>query len=109
MASLSDEDVAAFRRNGWVHLEGLLSKETAGELLSRVQARMGSGADQEVRGDYGTAGAPATLQRAWRNYDAPSQDDDWIRSVCFSEELTRATTRLMGDRDARFLAESVLC
>ncbi len=102
-------EVEAFSENGWVQLEGLLTPETAAGILSRVQSRMGADATAEVRGDYSAAGAPETLQRAWRNYDSPSSDDEWVHSVCFSDGLSRVTTRLMGDRDARFLADSVLC
>lgn len=106
---VTPEEVAAFGEHGWVHLAGLIAPDTAAGVLARVQERMGADAGAEVRGDYAAAGAPATLQRAWRNYDAPSRDDEWIHELCFSPGLARVTTRLMGDRDARFLADSVLC
>ncbi len=105
----TDDEVATFRENGWVHLQGLLTPEVAGEFLSRIQARMGADAGEEVRGDYAASGAPKTLQAAWRNYDFASRDDEWIASVCFSYGLSKVTTRMMGDKDARYLADHVLC
>ncbi len=109
MRDLSGEEIAQYRKNGWVHLKGLLAPGVAEELLRRVQERMGADAGTEMRGDYGRAGAPETLQRAWRNYDFPSRDDEWIASLCLSAGLARVTTRLMDGRDARHIADHVLC
>lgn len=105
---ITAEELALYGENGWVKIDGLLSAEIAGELLRRIQERMGVDAELQMRGDYWEAGLPQPSAQAWQNYDSPSQDDEWIHDVCFSDRLTYATTRLMG-RDARYLADHVLC
>ena len=106
--SVTDDEVASYQENGWVLLPSLLTPEVATELLERVQRHMGAHAEVSVRGDYATAGVTTTLQAAWKNYDFPSKDDEWIGAVCFSPELTAVSTRLAGG-DVRFLADQVLC
>jgi hypothetical protein len=105
---VTDDEVAFYRENGWVLIEGFVAPELVSELLGRIQERMGAEAGQPMRGDYKEAGVAPALQAAWQNYDYPSEDDEWIREFCLSDGLTRATTRMMG-RDARNLADHVMC
>jgi len=48
--TITAEEVANFRRNGWARLNGLITPGTAAAILARLQARMGSDAKGQVDG-----------------------------------------------------------
>ncbi len=93
---ITDEEVAHYRKNGWVKLERLFSPWAIEGLLARATARMGerpqtvSRADPHTRmpDDYGW----------YSRWDGPSHSDDWIFELSHSRAMARVASRLSGEQ-----------
>jgi ectoine hydroxylase-related dioxygenase (phytanoyl-CoA dioxygenase family) len=105
--AITDEEVAFYRANGWVKLERLMDPELAAEVLERGQARMGKRAEAELDDNRKTIMTPH-LQAIWRNWQNPSEEDEWFRSVSHSKQLARVASRVNDDRDVRWWSDTVM-
>jgi ectoine hydroxylase-related dioxygenase (phytanoyl-CoA dioxygenase family) len=107
--TVTDDEVATFRENGWVKLDGLLDTGLVARVLERLQARMGGdGMGGEIRQQ--TSGAhrrPEFLASMWRNYEDPSADDEFLHAFSHAPALGRVASRLLGDRPVRFFSDEV--
>ena len=88
---ITDEEVAFFRENGWVKLDGLLSRELAADLLSRAQERMGKTGDaSQLRPGKDLIGHPS-----WHDYHDIADEDELFERVGYGRELGKVAQRLM--------------
>jgi hypothetical protein len=102
---VTDEEVAAFGEQGWVHLPGLLGPGLAAALLDRAQGLLA-----------GRPTAPATSEgfaqvgRMWEEFSQPSEADDLMFALSRSGDLGRAAQRLMArDVGVRLSSNAILC
>lgn len=106
---VTDAEVAAYREQGWAHLEGFVSPEAVERLLARFQARMGADAAQAVDTRGGTPGLKGkSLNAMWQMYENPSREDEWVRAWSHAPAIGRAATRLVG-KPVRFYNDQVIC
>lgn len=94
--AVSDDEVAHYRKNGWVKLEKLFQPWAVEGLLARAKARMGA--------------EPLTVSRVspterteneynwYARWDGCSHHDEWIRQLSQSHALASAASRLMGSQ-----------
>jgi Phytanoyl-CoA dioxygenase (PhyH) len=105
---INDQEVAFYRENGWVKLEGLLTPELVSNLLQRAQARMGERAMADMPDDRPGIMTPQ-LRALWRDWQNPAEEDDFFRSVSRSRGMGRGASRLLRDREVRWWADAILC
>jgi ectoine hydroxylase-related dioxygenase (phytanoyl-CoA dioxygenase family) len=105
---VTDEEVAAYKRDGWVKLEGLLEPELAADILERGKARMGERADAELPDNRKTIMTP-TLQAIWRNWQNPAEEDAYFGALSRSRPLARTASRLLDGRDVRWWSDTIMC
>jgi ectoine hydroxylase-related dioxygenase (phytanoyl-CoA dioxygenase family) len=97
--AVTPEEVVAYRRDGWVKLEGLLPVELVQELLAVAHREMGSDADNPAYNGRGSRYA------AWTQASERSQ---WLRAVSHSAELGRTVSALAGGRSLRWYADTYM-
>jgi ectoine hydroxylase-related dioxygenase (phytanoyl-CoA dioxygenase family) len=105
---ITDEEVAAYHRDGWVKLEGLLDPELAADILRRAKERMGERAGAELPDNRQSIMTP-TLQAIWRNWQNPAEEDEFFASVSRSKPLTRTASRLLRGDGVRWWSDTVMC
>jgi ectoine hydroxylase-related dioxygenase (phytanoyl-CoA dioxygenase family) len=106
--AVTDEEVAFFEENGWVKLEGLLSRSLADELFQHIKAI--KEARTEGHDDYVSQRAPGTDDAAVAEYVASTnvrESDSWLEAIACCPELGEASARLLGVRPLRLFADSV--
>jgi hypothetical protein len=102
------DEVAFYRENGWVKLEGLIDPALIAKLLERAQAFMG--ADASVTRDERAANLKnEKLNALWQFYEHLSGDDEFVHDFSHARELGRVAYRLLGDRPVRFYSDEILC
>jgi hypothetical protein len=106
---LTDEEVATFREQGWVHAPGLISQDLAGQLLERARAIMG---DQALvsTGAGGGAEDPAfaDYKNILRNYLGMWRVEPLMKQVSHSPVLAGNVSRLLHGHAIRFFNDEVL-
>jgi ectoine hydroxylase-related dioxygenase (phytanoyl-CoA dioxygenase family) len=105
---ITDDEVAAYRDNGWVKLEGFMAPDLAAEILERGKARMGERADAEMPDNRPNIMTPQ-LAAIWRNWQNPTEEDEFFRSVSRSRAMARAGSKLLQGRDVRWWSDTVMC
>jgi hypothetical protein len=94
---ITDEEAANFRRNGWARLDGLVTRDTAGALLDRLQAHMGADATASpLEGYRAKTPRPQSAQAMFNNLEDPSLRDDVLLDFSRSREMARAAVKLAG-------------
>ncbi|HEY4279604.1 MAG TPA: phytanoyl-CoA dioxygenase family protein [Conexibacter sp.] len=106
--AITDEEVAAYRENGWVYLPALFSRALVDEVLERSQAKMGADAKADLDDNRGTIMSPQ-LAALWQNWQNPSEHDDFFRTVARSRQFGQLAARLMDGRQARYWSDTVMC
>jgi hypothetical protein len=105
--NLTPAEVEAYRRNGWVHAPGLVSRDLAATLLDRARALMGADA---MRSTGGGGGDPqfADYSNILRNFLGVWREDPLMLEVSHDPALARNVSRLIHDRPVRFFNDEVL-
>jgi ectoine hydroxylase-related dioxygenase (phytanoyl-CoA dioxygenase family) len=121
---LTDDEQAAFRRDGWVKLDSFIARELADELLRAAKARMGeepAEVEQEPSGFTGGNIVYNPAQRLggrvvdagyWQDYHYIARDDqvEPFRTLAFSREIGHAAQQLIGrDIPVRYNSDFVAC
>jgi hypothetical protein len=106
--AVTDEEAAFYREHGWVLLKGLMAPELCQEILGRAQSRMGERADAEMPDDRPGIMNPQ-LRALWNDWQNPSGEDEFFRSVSQSAPMGAVGKRLLRDRDVRWWGDSILC
>jgi ectoine hydroxylase-related dioxygenase (phytanoyl-CoA dioxygenase family) len=100
MREVTPDEVAHYRKNGWVKVERLIDPELAAEILSTVKTTM-------LEADTGeelvkTAGETEKIhdRAIWRDWHFPGRDNglEPIRSLVYSKDIGH-NAQLMVDRD----------
>lgn len=102
------EEVEFYRANGWVKLEGLMVPELAEEILKRAKDRMGKQATAELPDNRPGIMNPQ-LRAIWRDWQNPTDEDDFFRAVSQSRPFGRLASRLLHQRDVRWWSDAILC
>jgi phytanoyl-CoA dioxygenase PhyH len=102
------EEAAHYRQHGWVKLDGLLDPELAGAMLERVKQKMGDRANADMPDDRPGIMTPQ-LAALWRNWQNPSQEDGFFRSISQSRAMARLGSRMLRDREVRWWGDGILC
>jgi hypothetical protein len=109
---VTDAEVEAFREQGWVELDGLVTQDLAARLLERLQAHMGGPEPAADRLRHMTEDGPHPraehLRPMWRDYEDPWLDDELARAVAHSDGLAAVACRLLGRAEVRFWSDEVL-
>jgi hypothetical protein len=101
MREVTDEEGVFFRQNGWVKLEGLIDPALAGDMLEQVRDLMlGANGDQPPDlTDLPIDPSERTFDfNQWRDWHFPARDNhvEPLRSLVFSRDIGRNTSRLLG-------------
>jgi Phytanoyl-CoA dioxygenase (PhyH) len=108
---VSDDEVSAFREQGWVSLPGLVSPDLAGALLSHLKAVTGLDYDELPR-DHPDADAVVERVRGEgvaKIFYMSRLHDDTVWDVVTSRKLGEAAARLTGKRPLRLITDGVIC
>ena len=97
--SVTADEVAFFRDNGWAHLEQLLPASVTDALLAVVRRHLGDTGDDSR---YASRGAKYTL------WPEPSNENALVRSFSRSRQLARVTSALNGTRRLRWYVDSFI-
>ena len=93
--AITDDEVATYRKNGWVKLDGLITPEVAAALLERLKKQMGSDAKADVAGGYGVkTPRPPQARAMFNNWEDPSKTDPILKAFSRSPAMARAASRL---------------
>lgn len=96
---LTEEEVRAYQRNGWVKLDGFVHPDVVQRVLANFKQKMGEGADADVNSGFGVkTSRPPQAKLLFNAYENPSNDDELIRQFTFSAGLGRALSRCAGSR-----------
>jgi ectoine hydroxylase-related dioxygenase (phytanoyl-CoA dioxygenase family) len=108
---VTDEEVAAYREQGWVSLPGLLSAELAGTLLDHLKAVTGLAYDELPR-NHPDAQAVADRIRTEglaKIFFMSRLHDETVWNIVTSRALGEASARLSGFRPMRMFTDGVIC
>jgi hypothetical protein len=100
--AVTDEEVAHFEENGWVHLKQLISPPSAGALQTWLESKMGVNAERPKGVLTGS------LAQMWSKYNSPSEESELFDSLAKSPEMGRLGCSLMGREEVRFWADTAL-
>jgi ectoine hydroxylase-related dioxygenase (phytanoyl-CoA dioxygenase family) len=104
------DEAEHFQRNGWVRLEQLISAETAGALLDRLQSQMGQRAVKDVGTAQAGLHARSDYQvRQFNQFEDPSASDSVIATFAYSREFAAVSADLLGVKAVRFWRDEALC
>ncbi|MCW2994026.1 MAG: phytanoyl-CoA dioxygenase [Conexibacter sp.] len=99
--AVTADEVATFRKNGWVKLEGLYDPELSGELLERLKVLMAAPVD--TANPFQGAGV-----KMFKAYEDASKADELFGAFSHSLGMATAARELMG-RPERFYEDKALC
>jgi hypothetical protein len=108
---VTDDEVSSYQENGWVSLPGLMSRELAGEMLSRLKALSGLEYDELPR-DH--PDAEHVIERVktegiGKLFFMSRLHDDTVYDIVSSGTLGEASARLTGTRPMRLFTDGVIC
>lgn len=104
---LTDQEVASFRKDGWVFVPGLISSDLASGILERARVVMGDLATAST-GAGGGDPAFAEFHNILRNYLGIWRVEPLMQRVSQSPGLARSVSRLLRGRSIRFFNDEVL-
>ena len=108
---ITDDEVAAYREQGWVSLPGLISGELAWSMLSHLKQVTGLDYDELPR-DHPDAEAVAGRIREQglaKIFYMSRLHDETVWDIVTSRALGAAAARLTGFRRMRLLTDGVIC
>jgi Phytanoyl-CoA dioxygenase (PhyH) len=108
---ITDDEVAAYREQGWVSLPGLMSGELAGALLSHLKQVTGLDYDELPR-DHPDAEAVAGRIREQglaKIFYMSRLHDETVWDIVTSRALGEAAARLTGFQRIRLFTDGVIC
>jgi hypothetical protein len=105
---VTDDEVAHYRENGWVKLDGLLSRELVEQLLMTAKSKMGESAGADLPDNRAAIMTPQ-LRALWNDWQNPGDEDAVFGSVSRSAAMGRLGSRLLRDQDVRWWGDAVLC
>lgn len=104
---LTDEEVSAFHRDGYLHARGLIAPDLAEEILRRVTALMG-GTAEVITGGGGGDPLLEHFKAILRNYLGAWKVDPLLNALSHSRAMGRVASRLLRGAPVRFLNDEVL-
>jgi ectoine hydroxylase-related dioxygenase (phytanoyl-CoA dioxygenase family) len=119
--TVTADEVAFYRENGWVKLERLIEPRVAGDMLAAAQSKMGERPDVDDQDpDRSSKSVYTSFKRGgkvynanyWQDYHFIARDDQLepMRSVVFSPALGRNAQLLMArDVPVRYSSDIVAC
>jgi ectoine hydroxylase-related dioxygenase (phytanoyl-CoA dioxygenase family) len=108
---VTDDEIAAYREQGWVSLPGLVSSEVAGALLSHLKEVTGLDYDELPR-DHADADAVVARVRSEgvaKIFYMSRLHDETVWQIVTSRALGEAAARLTGIRPLRLITDGVIC
>ena len=102
---ITDAEVAAYQRNGWAALPGLVQPAVVATLLERLRGHMGHDAEIEVIPKGQKTPRPPEAKKIFTVYDDPSRDDEVLGAFTHSRGVGRVLTRAAA-RPVRFWGTS---
>jgi hypothetical protein len=106
---ITDDEIAFFKKNGWVKLKGFAQPDVVAEILRRARIVMGETAEQITGGGGGSADpAFSRFSQILRNYLGAWKNDPWLRAFAQSKDMARVASRLRHDAPIRFLNDEIL-
>jgi hypothetical protein len=108
---VTDEDVASFKRDGWVSLPGLVSEELAGVLLGRLKALSSLDYDELTSDDPAADEVVARVgsEGVGKLFFMSRLKDEQVWDIVTSRALGEASARLSGTRPMRLFTDGVIC
>lgn len=104
---VTPEEVATFKKNGWVKLEGLIAPDLAAEVLVRMKAVMGGDAEK-ISGGGGGDPQFAHYKHILRNYLGLWKVDPLLNALSHAPSMGRVASRFLRDGAVRFLNDEGL-
>ena len=99
--AVTAEEIAFYRKNGWVHLRRLIAPETAASILDAIQGI--------AKPDTDAADSPyATFGALWKTMEDPSWRDESLLAFAHSREMGTVAADLQG-RPVRWYRDEALC
>ena len=105
---VTDEEVAFYRVNGWVRLEGLVGSGLVERMLARAQARMGEGATAELPDDRAAIMTPQ-LRALWNDWQNPGDEDAFFAAVSQSTAMARFGQPPAARPAGAVVGDAILC
>lgn len=108
---VTDDEIAAYREQGWVSLPGLVSAEVAGALLSHLKEVTGLDYDELPREhpDADAVVARVRSEGVAKIFYMSRLHDETVWQVVTSRALGEAAARLTGLRPLRLITDGVIC
>lgn len=108
---VTEEEVQAYREQGWVELPGLLSRELAGDLLSHLKDTTGLPYDELPRDHPDAAKVIEKMkdESLYRIFSMSRMRDEQVFEIAASRALGEASARLTGHRPMRLFNDGVIC
>jgi Phytanoyl-CoA dioxygenase (PhyH) len=103
----TDEEVAAFREDGWAYLPQLISRELAEEVLRHIKDVVDFHYDELHEGDDPSQKLAMTVKSFALN-PMPRLHDEFLRRYAESRELGEVAARLTGIRPMRLVTDTVI-
>ncbi|WP_336951323.1 phytanoyl-CoA dioxygenase family protein [Sphingobium aromaticivastans] len=104
---LTDEEVARYHRDGYVHTPELIAADLAAEILRRVRTLMGDQAET-ITGGGGGDPLLEHFKAILRNYLGAWKVDPLLYALSHSRAMGRVASRLLRGAPVRFLNDEVL-
>lgn len=104
-------EVAAFQRDGWAELPGLVSPELAGRLLDRLKQLSGIELDELIEGDPASEAAVDRIGAEGRKrlFFMSRLQDETVWQVATARGLGEAAATLTGIRPMRLFTDGIIC
>jgi ectoine hydroxylase-related dioxygenase (phytanoyl-CoA dioxygenase family) len=107
--SVTPDEVATYRKNGWVYLAGLLRADVADTMRSYLEERLGTTGDLGDRTENPKAILDDRPDRRDLRFLARDEHAEPFNSVCFSARMGENAHDLIGrDVDIRYEVDAVL-
>jgi hypothetical protein len=109
--AVTDEEVDAYQRQGWVMLRNLVSPELAGELLGHLKQLTGLDYDELPRDHPDAAAVADRIRRdgVHRVFGMGRLQDETVWDIVTSRGLGEASARLAQHRPMRMMTDGVIC
>jgi ectoine hydroxylase-related dioxygenase (phytanoyl-CoA dioxygenase family) len=105
---VTDTEVADYSERGWALLPRLFRPDLVARVRSEIETKMGADASHEGADSRGDLMSPH-LKALWQEWENPSHENEFLRSVARSPQMARVASRMLGGRAVRFYGDDVLC
>jgi ectoine hydroxylase-related dioxygenase (phytanoyl-CoA dioxygenase family) len=103
---ITDDEVDFYRENGWVKIDGLISRDLAEALLVQAKELMGVSGD-DIPVEKNTGRMTDTKMAAF--YTNPGRENPLFRDVSRSAGLAGSAQRLINQGPLRLFSDSIIC